>query len=60
MWKQSSSRMKRVLASLLVVFFVVSATAAVVSAEPAVVKAVKGVTVDTETGQMIAMKGAAV
>ena len=42
MWKQSSSRIKKVLASLLVVFFVVSVTAAAVSAEPAMVKAAKG------------------
>ena len=50
MLKQSSSRMKKVLASLLVVFFVVSVTAAAVSAEPAVVKAAKGMVINRETG----------
>jgi hypothetical protein len=56
MLKQSSSRIKKTLASLLVVFFVVSVTAAVVSTEPVVVKAAKGFVVDTEDGQMITAK----
>ena len=38
MLKQSSRRIKKILASLLVVFFVVSVTAAVVIAEPVVSK----------------------
>ena len=57
MLKQSSSRIKQVMASLLVVFFVVSVTATAVSAEPIMVKAAKGVAVDSENGQMIAAKG---
>ncbi len=75
MLKQSSSKMKKVLAILMAVLFGVSVTAVAVSAEPVVVtekkivakdhetgqvKAAKGVAVDTENGQMIVTKGVAV
>ena len=52
--------MKKVLAISLVVFFVVSVTAAVVSAEPVVVKEKKIVAMANETGQVKAVKGVAI
>jgi hypothetical protein len=52
MLKQSPSRMKKILAILLAVLFVVSVTAAAVSAKPAVIRAAKGVAIDEETGQI--------
>ena len=64
MLKQSSSKMKKVLAILMAVLFGVSVTAVAVSAEPVVVtekkKAAKGVAVDRENGKIKAVKGVAI
>jgi uncharacterized protein YpmB len=57
MLKQSYSEMKKVLAILLAVLFVVSVTAAAVSAEPVVVKETKKAAIGNETGQVKAAEG---
>jgi hypothetical protein len=49
--------MTKVLASLLVILFVISVTAAAVSAEPVVVKEKKIMAMDSETGKIKAAKG---
>ena len=49
--------MTKVLPSLLVILFVISVTAAAVSAEPVVVKEKKIMAIDSETGQVKAAKG---
>ena len=50
-------QMKKTFGILLVVSFLVSVTAAAVSAEPVVVKEKKVVAIDKETGQKISAKG---
>ena len=57
MLKQSSIRITKVLASLLVVFLVVSVTATAMSTKPAVVEEKKIVAIDIDNGQIKAVKG---
>jgi hypothetical protein len=52
--------MTKVLASLLVILFVISVTAAAVSAEPVVVKEKKIMAMDSETGKIKTVKGMAI